>query len=217
MTQRTRIPVPKGSNFYDYLWDIHVAFSAFYAAMERYNTNPEVKSDNEKLNMQGIFSKQTECLIAFPLNNVFLLALRKSPPDIIWFEIRQGFPHPGDVDLPGAVDTGVGGPIWAVMDATFALFSERCIDWVRRNRSNELQSSTSVANFCRVVRNAVVHGGKININSPNSPTVSWRGIEYNYNHHGRRIFSDLAHGDFILLSYDLYMEMKTLGAPDILE
>jgi hypothetical protein len=55
--------------------------------------------------------------------------------------------------------------------------------------------------------------GKINIDSPRAPTVTWRGLSYDHTKKGTNIFPDLAHGDFILLAMDLNEEMTSLGAP----
>jgi len=55
-------------------------------------------------------------------------------------------------------------------------------------------------NFGRVVRNAFAHGGLINIENPNSQPVSWRGLTYGPQHHGRQIlYTDVTPVEVIFL------------------
>lgn len=61
-----------------------------------------------------------------------------------------------------------------------------------------------VWNFARVVRNAMSHGGVINIQNPNAAPVHWNGLTYAPADNGRRILhTDLWPGDLM----DLLIEM----------
>lgn len=72
----------------------------------------------------------------------------------------------------------------------FATHSELAVRWVKENYGTDYHAWPPVANFCRVVRNAFVHGGKINIKSQDAPTVSWEGISYDHTSFGRLVLGD---------------------------
>jgi|GEM_PF-3445362 len=110
---------------------------------------------------------------------------------------------------------GMKGPSARLMCAMFGVFVEQAVDWARREHTTNYHKFPPVLNFCRVVRNATVHGGTININSPNAPSVSWRGLTYSNKDEGRSIINtgDLSGGDLILLMLELEAELNDLGAP----
>ena len=99
--------------------------------------------------------------------------------------------------------------------AFFSLFTERAVEWGKANVGTDYHGWPPVLNFCRVVRNAVVHGGTINISSSSAPKVGWRGLAYSSAEEGRKvIWTDIGVGDFILLLMDLEAELDHLGAPN---
>lgn len=99
--------------------------------------------------------------------------------------------------------------------AFFSLFTERAVEWGKTNVGTDYHGWPPVLNFSRVVRNAIVHGGTINISSPSAPKVSWRGLAYSFADEGRKaIWTDIGAGDFILLLMDLEAELDHLGAPN---
>ncbi|MBB3899181.1 hypothetical protein [Roseococcus suduntuyensis] len=162
----------------------------------------------------GLFTRQSKKMVFIPKTGVFEVAASGNWPEEIWYYTRDGVEHPTpNSPIPGEISLGTGEPLWVIMNATFALYVERCNDWLRKKNTN-YQNWPPVSNFCRVIRNAIVHGGKINIENPNAPKVSWLGLSYDYTNLGRNIFDDLADGDFIILAKALDDEMTALGAPD---
>lgn len=99
--------------------------------------------------------------------------------------------------------------------AIFTLFVEQAAGWIKRNRTTDYHRWPPVANFCRVVRNAVVHGGRINISSQTAPVVKWRGVTISYQDDGQELFvpSRVSPGDLVILMLELDGELSALGAP----
>lgn len=122
---------------------------------------------------------------------------------------------PKEEGPPGENIYGAKSVLAGVISSAFALFAERAIGWVRENVSTDYHQWPVVTNFSRVVRNAIVHGGTINISSKDAPTVSWRGVTLTYENLGVPILSPSAigPGDLMMLMLDLEEELNTLGAP----
>jgi len=131
-------------------------------------------------------------------------------PDTIVIRLATKSPDPGVPAARGMKDLST-----RLLCAMFGIFVERAVDWARREHTTDYHKFPPVLNFCRVVRNATVHGGTININSPNAPTVSWRSLTYNHNDAGRSIINtgDINGGDLILLMLELDEELNLIGAP----
>jgi len=61
-----------------------------------------------------------------------------------------------------------------------------------------------VWNFGRIVRNAFVHGGKIDFKNKRAKPVSWRNLSYSPADNGRQIiFQDLTAVEIIILMEDM--------------
>jgi hypothetical protein len=114
--------------------------------------------------------------------------------------------------MPGPGMTSISSRITS---AVFALFVESGIEWIKRNHSTDFKKWPPVANFCRVVRNAIVHGGKINMKSETAVGGRWRHLHYDHRHYGKPILNDgdLSTGDLVLLMCELELELNELGAP----
>jgi hypothetical protein len=110
---------------------------------------------------------------------------------------------------------GVESVFGRIIAAIFATFAAQANDWVRANISTDYANWPPVSNFARVVRNAIVHGGTINIQSPAAPTVSWCGVDFNHTDFGTEVISEghLSLGDLIALMLDLDAELSDLSAP----
>jgi len=100
-----------------------------------------------------------------------------------------------------------------IFESQFQVFFASHCDWIRTNISTNYHEWPEVWNFARVVRNAITHGGTININSENAPTVEWRGVVYNHTKFGTPIETELAVGDLFFLMLDMDQELDDLGAP----
>lgn len=110
---------------------------------------------------------------------------------------------------------GVESVFSRIVAAIFANYAASANDWVRANVSTNVQQWPPISNFARVVRNAIVHGGTINIESQNAAAVSWKSISFDHSDFGRPVIGagTLSLGDLIVLMLDLDMELDALGAP----
>lgn len=131
-------------------------------------------------------------------------------PHIITFERSEKMPPPEGGDVPGL--KSVNSRITA---AIFAVFAARANDWVKLNYSTAYDKWPPVSNFARIVRNAISHGGTVNLNSDKSVGGSWRGVEISYHDNGRQLINagQLSIGDLVLLMLELDAELNDLGAP----
>lgn len=207
------IPVPgegKISNahpLHDYLSDIIVFLVAVTHVATKGNPPPEpfnvgLQCDAAGIDLGLVCHGHTEAMMTGTLPG----------------EIELFFQHQGVCTRDIFVRRGTTRiPHERFVSALFSLYVERCSDWIKANRSTNYHSWPPVANFCRVVRNAIAHGGTININSERAPVVAWRSLTYSHADHGRRIIntgSDLSTGDLIVLMLELAMEMSIGGAPN---
>ena len=84
----------------------------------------------------------------------------------------------------------MGGLTIGLATSAFALYSERAVNWVRNNVSTNYAQWPAVANFSRVVRNAIAHGGAIAINDVKAPPVTWRGFSLSLADNGKTVVAD---------------------------
>lgn len=105
-------------------------------------------------------------------------------------------PYDGDNRL-GALQTYV----YSALQGMFTSFYEDNKS-VIENKFGTVATWPSVWNFGRVVRNALSHGGNLNITHPG--TVSWRSLTYAQIDHGSQlIFADLWPGDVLILMKEM--------------
>lgn len=132
-------------------------------------------------------------------------------PDFVYI-IAQ----PKEPDLDGSNAEGVKAAAEHISAAVFSFYVEPWVDWVKLNVTTDFHRFPPVANFARVVRNAIVHGGTVNIENPNAASASWRGLTYGPQQRGQKVLNtghDLSVGDLIILMLELSDELDTLGAP----
>jgi hypothetical protein len=99
-----------------------------------------------------------------------------------------------------------------VVSPIFLLFFERYNDWLKTNAGPPVTWPTML-NFARVIRNAVAHG-KIKIDNPSAPAVTWRGLSYSYADNGRQIIgTDVSLGEILALMFDANDALDAAGVP----
>jgi hypothetical protein len=93
--------------------------------------------------------------------------------------------------------------------AIFALAYEGPLNWQREVDSNPAKWPPVLA-FCRVVRNAIAHDGRVRIANAKAPPVSWRGLTYGYGDNGKALLGPgVGTGDLLILLFDLDEELTT--------
>lgn len=148
--------------------------------------------------------------VALPLDGYVQAALSGDVPKEIIVRIEEKGPEPGSVSVKGMDSIST-----RICAALFALFVETGNEWLKRNYKKDAKDWPPVSNFCRIVRNAIVHGGKINLNSETAVGGRWRHLNYNHRHNGKAILNDgdLSIGDLIILMFEMELELNELGAP----
>lgn len=148
--------------------------------------------------------------IALPLRGFAEGAINGYAPDEIMVRYEQKAPPPDGTNIPG-----MEGLTGRVVSAIFSLYVERGNDWMRRTTGKSVTDWPPTSNFCRVVRNAIVHGGTINLNSETAVGGEWRHLKYDYRHNGKAILNDgdLSIGDLIVLMLEMERDLIALNAP----
>ena len=148
--------------------------------------------------------------VVLPLSSFADRALNNHTPD----QILLLFGNIG----PPSEGVGIGGIAsltGRVLSAIFSLYVERGTDWLRRNIGSRYTDWPPTSNFCRIVRNAIVHGGTINLDSKTAVGGEWRHLKYDYRHNRKAILNDgdLSIGDLIVLMLELEKDLIDLKAP----
>jgi hypothetical protein len=133
-------------------------------------------------------------------------AKKNISPEFFKFDIKPG------ANLPFQ-NIGLASIFSNAFCAYIAFGLEPYVDWFRINTGSDYHKWPASANFSRIIRNAMVHGRTINIDSPSSPKVNWRGIEYSHIQKGRNIFMDLNFGDLLILLNDFNQDLELKNCP----
>ena len=96
----------------------------------------------------------------------------------------------------------------------FSIYIDQAVKWMKSEHGHDYPKWPNTINFCRVVRNACVHNGKVNIRSATSPKVSWRNLTIDHNDYGLKITDKIRLFDFFGLLLDLENELDSFGAPN---
>lgn len=158
----------------------------------------------------GLSCITVNAAVALDFANLYRDILQDITPAEIGFDI---LPPPKKADIAHLMtNTAMEGMLTTVHHGLFAFYSEAGLEWVKRKYS-AYEKWPPIANFVRVVRNAMVHGGTINIDSKTAPAVAWHGVTYDWTKKGRKIGWDLGYGDFVILFIAFSQELDSLGAP----
>jgi hypothetical protein len=139
-----------------------------------------------------------------PALTVALLARNISPLEAALERIHCRLPAPNERLNLGALET----LLYNFGQALATNFYERHRSKAEAKFGTNPASWPSVWNFGRVVRNAMSHGGKIDIRNANAVPVQWRGLRYSSSDNGRQVLhTDLWPGDLfnLILEMDAYL------------
>lgn len=148
--------------------------------------------------------------VAVPLDGYVDAAITGNAPDEIIVRVETKAPEP-----EGANAAGMESISTRIVAAIFSLFIERACDWFKRNYGKQTANWPQTANFCRIVRNALVHGGTINISTETATGGQWRQLKYDYQDYGRAILNtgDLSLGDLVILMLEMEQDLNDAEAP----
>lgn len=148
--------------------------------------------------------------IIAPLNGFDDTLASGKIPEVIKLICNQKMPEPDEEhSIPGLKSV-----IARIIAAIFAVFANKANDWVKKNISTDYYNWPPVSEFARVVRNAIVHGGTINLKDPQIKAC-WLGVEFSAANYGEPVLNagKLSLGDLILVMLNLEEELDSLGAP----
>lgn len=121
---------------------------------------------------------------------------------------------PLTLTAPPSDAPNVLGIVEKIFIPSFVIFYEDNVDWIRTNVSSDVYKWPSPWDFARVVRNAMSHGGKVNIDNPAAKPVSWEGLTYGHAQNKRQIIgTDISVADIVLLMIAMADQLDTLGCP----
>ena len=102
----------------------------------------------------------------------------------------------------------IGPYVFSAMQGMFTAFYEEHVETVATAHS-AAADWPDVWKFGRIVRNALSHGGDLNITKPT--TATWQSLTYSQSDHGKPIILvDLWPGDLIVLLKDMQDALSTL-------
>lgn len=166
----------------------------------------------EKMGVMRMRPSRFSHAIALPLVGPLQIAMKGEVPDII--DVGLIALEDAQSDLVGEATTtsGFNHVLGHLVKPVFLAFFERYNVWLTENLGDAVNWPATL-NFARVVRNAIAHGS-INIRTPSTPPVVWRGLSYSHADSGRDIFSsDIGPTDLIGLMIEADWELDAISAP----
>lgn len=102
----------------------------------------------------------------------------------------------------------------AAIGRIFSDFWEQQLPGIRARFGTAYESWPPFLTFCRIVRNASSHLGRVTINNPKAPEGAWYGLRIGPANHGELLIGGvLLPGDLILLLRDLVLFLNHYGTP----
>jgi hypothetical protein len=189
-----------------YITDLQTFYAVTSAAL-RAQVGLEPQSD---ASLMVLAAHAANADVGLPLLNYLQAAVTGEPPEEIIVRIDEKLPEPEGVTVAGMESVSM-----RIVAAIFSLFIEGACDWFKRTYGKQVADWPQTANFCRVVRNALVHGGTINLSSETATGGQWRHLKYDHRDNGRKILNEggLSLGDLIILMLEMEMELNDAGAP----
>lgn len=168
------------------------------------------RSEGDKV---GVLSRVANMKIDFPAFGPLEDVIAGKPVKGFRVLFSPGVPPEADVinmaEFPDYFDQ--------MISAIFVLHFENCRSWLDQNGLADTTTWPMSIDFARTVRNALAHGGKLEIRPTKTGkvyrTVSWHGLSYSISDHGRQILgTDLYGPDLVALMLDVDDDLVALGA-----
>ncbi len=152
---------------------------------------------------------RTDLAIRVPTIVFLPSALRNEPPPPVELVLTK-VPIASENDGTGVPNLDITRWTSIYVDAAvaaFVLYCEAHIDHVK-TRYGQISAFPPRWGFGRVVRNALAHGGEIEIRDAKFAPVSWQGLTYGPAQNGLRVIGvDLHAPDLLLLMIDMDIEL----------
>ena len=148
--------------------------------------------------------------VRLPLVGPLELAIADTIPNSIAIAVCQS----SDPALPVKLRGSQQAIYNSIITSVFVEFFENNVDWLVGNVNSDRSKWPPIWNFARIVRNAMSHGGTINIDSPLAQPASWYSLTYGPAQNKRAIFGvDLVFADIFVLLLEMADELDRLGCP----
>ena len=193
---------------HDHLRQLRVLTSALSLAVHHAEGTPVNWKPDTSL---GISLNAVDIKIHFPLVGPIEAAIKNLDVSRIEMAVEKIPPRGADAGShPDMVQIfGLAGPL------IFIDFFERHRPWVEEN-IGKINDWPPTYAFCRVIRHSLAHGGCLHMIDRKARLVSWRGITYTRDDHGKRAYGagcDLWLGDLVLLMFDASEELDAAKCP----
>ena len=96
----------------------------------------------------------------------------------------------------------------------FTELYEDAVPWLLANVNGDRSLWPEPWNFARLVRNAISHGGTLNLDNPNAVTGSWHHLTYGPAQNKKQIIgTELLFPDILILMLEMSDKLDQLGCP----
>jgi len=162
-------------------------------------------------------SKQGDRAIVIPLRSPLEHALADTLPDRLEIGfVPNGFLPDEPHEKPPHKSNGFRDATLSITSMLYLSLFERQVPWLTANVSTDRNKWGPIPCFGRMLRNAAAHEGRLSMDNPNTPAVSWKHLTYGPPDNGRQILGgDLNIADLLFFMFDLSDELDRLGAPHL--
>jgi hypothetical protein len=196
MTPERDITVTPANGYFAHLVVYLVALQGFVHSTEIYNTGSAKRWPADDVVI--LDAKQAQMRLTFaPLSLLTTVCLNQKPVSLRLSETTKS------IELNANLNLGAIEPLlFSFGQAMVTNYFEEYRDEIEGTFTDNPAKWPPVWNFARVVRNAMSHGGHINIKNRNSLPARWRSLTYSYADNDRQVLhTDIWPGDlFYLLS-----------------
>lgn len=116
----------------------------------------------------------------------------------------------------GPVMFGYKGASLAIVTSLYVTFFEQHKEWLRATYGADTKNWPSLFNFCRVIRNFIVHhDGRVHFDNPKAASVEWHHITYSPADEGQQAVGHdyISVGDMLVLLVELSDALDEAGCP----
>jgi hypothetical protein len=147
--------------------------------------------------------------LLFPLNGPLEMAMQGQVPQSISLALRAQVPN----KLPNEV-LGTKTVQERIAAAIFCAFCDPWIEWQRKTTGGSYAQWPKTANFVRVVRNALTHGNRINVNDIHAVRAGWYHLSYGHAENGNQVLhKDISIADLVFLMVEFDECLTFQSAP----
>lgn len=206
---RTFMTERESSHLHDPINQLLIVLCSIRIAGDAILSGKLVSEENSVMFLQ---SRQFDIFIVLPDYGPVQTALANKFPDRIQVELRSYLPP----KIFAVESDRHEQPILQLLSGIFISFYETYRQWLWDNISKDVGNWPAPWTFSVVVRNAMAHGGYVDIRSKSHPLYVWHHIrvEYADSAKGRLLVGgDFTIADIVLLMIEMSDALATVGCP----